>query len=1390
MTDTVQRKRTKRRFLTLFTGTEPPPLPEVPVKYPEVDASLLSRLTFSWISPLLKTGYLRTVEEQDLYSLEGTPVSAKALYEKFEQKLEKYRIKAQEQARAEGKSEEDILNAPLPRYALIRALHETFFYQWWTGGAYKVLSDVTQTTMPLVTRRLISFTAYREMEPIGKGVGYGICVVVMSALSAFFINQFFYRAMKTGAQTRAVLSQAIYLKSLRLSNKARLEFNSGKLNNMLSMDCHRVDFALQWFHFVWSFPISIGIGLAVIIINIGTPGLVGFALLFLSCFFVAFITRQLAAIRKRVNKITDSRVSIMHEILHSMKIIKFYAWEDAYKDRVYEIRGKEMKKIKFMLSARNLVNAFFVTTPTLAGLVSFVVLSATGKQLNPANVFSSLTSFNIMRFPLMILPLGLITAIEAYLALNRIESLLSAPEAPSYVEQDNDMPYAINIFGDYVWEAEEAKEDDKKDESSSDEKNSTSNVSETTTAEEEKKLAVDHELTRIHSRNAASITSSIIDPDPVEVEGDPSDTILESDRTTSETTKEEKSDGFKGFNSLNFKVEKGEFIMITGSIGSGKSSLLSACAGMMSRRSGKALVNGELIFCGQPWVQNATIQDNITFGKPFDREWYDAVVSACSLNHDLEILPAGDQTHVGERGITLSGGQKARINLARAVYWNADIVLLDDVLSAVDAHVGQHIIEHCLCGLMKDKTRVLATHQLSMLQHATRVGYLDTDGTVKVADSVEDLRKICPGFDHLMEYSHEETSEQEEQEEEENVKEEEAVAEKKEVAAKKPSSGKLMQDEDRAVDAVSLKIYMQYFKLGGGFLSYGMIPLLILMMVLTTFTTLFTNTWLSFWTADKFAGRSEGFYIGIFVMLGVSSAILSFFFFLLLTQIGNLTSLKLHIAAVDNILHAPMSFFDTSPLGRILNRFSKDTDTMDNEISDQARLFLLSLSNVVGVFILVIIYLPWFAIALVGLMAIFVAASMYYRASAREIKRLDALGRSYVFSHFGETLNGIATIKSYHEEERFVKMNEKVIDRMNSAYYLTLVNQRWLGLRLDMIGSGINLVVVMLCVTGQMNINPSSVGLVLSSLLQIIMMMSLMVREMATVENNMNSVERLYHYANDIDQEKPHYLPEDKQLEQTQWPQQGAIKLRDVTMSYRPGLPAVLKNVSLDIKPGEKVGICGRTGAGKSTIMVALYRIAELTGGTIEIDGVDISKIGLHKLRSKLSIIPQDPVLFQGTVRSNVDPFNTCSDMELWDALRRSWLVSDGNTKFTLDSSVDDEGANFSLGERQLLALARALVRRSKILVLDEATSSVDFETDSKIQSTLVTEFSECTVLCIAHRLRTILGYDRVLVMEAGEVAEFDRPIDLFKKENSVFRSLCDHSGITIEDFNQLNRGN
>ena len=778
------------------------------------------------------------------------------------------------------------------------------------------------------------------------------------------------------------------------------------------------------------------------------------------------------------------------------------------------------------------------------------------------------------------------------------------------------------------------------------------------------------------------------------------------------------------------------------------------------------------------------------------------------------MLPHNDLTEIGERGITISGGQKQRLNIARAIYFNADIVLMDDPLSAVDAHVGRHIFDNAILGLLKDKCRILATHQLWVLNRCDRIIWME-GGKIQAIDTFDNLMRNSEGFQQLME------STAVEEKKDPSDEEAQPVPGDNSGTAKKKQKGKsLMQTEERAVASIPWSVYSAYIRASGSILNA---PLVIALLVLSQGANIMTSLWLSYWTAGKW-GLKMGVYIGVYAGLGVVQAVLMFAFMVSLSILSTAASKTMLRDAITRVLRAPMSFFDTTPLGRITNRFSRDVDVMDNNLADALRMYFFSVGSIIAVFALIIAFFHWFAIALVPLFCLFMFATSYYRASAREVKRFESVLRSTVFAKFGEGLSGVACIRAYGLKERFIEDLRRSVDEMDSAYYLTYSNQRWLSVRLDMIGNCLVFTVGILVVTSRFSVSPSIGGLVLSYILGIVQMIQFTVRQLAEVENGMNAVERLRYYGAELEEEAPLKTVAVRES----WPEKGEIVFDEVQMRYREGLPLVLQGLDMHIRGGERIGIVGRTGAGKSSIMSTLFRLVEISGGRITIDGLDISTIGLQDLRSRLAIIPQDPTLFRGTVRSNLDPFGEHTDLELWSALRQADLVQDegpvqvpvqtqtetetgddglvitpvdegGNQqqqqqggRIHLDSVVEEDGLNFSLGQRQLMALARALVRGSQIIVCDEATSSVDMETDDKIQATMANGFRGKTLLCIAHRLRTIIGYDRICVMDKGRIAEMDAPLELWKNEEGIFRGMCDRSGIRVEDIrgarDELNR--
>ncbi|KAI0260131.1 putative ATP-binding cassette transporter protein YOR1 [Gloeopeniophorella convolvens] len=905
--------------------------------------------------------------------------------------------------------------------------------------------------------------------------------------------------------------------------------------------------------------------------------------------------------------------------------------------------------------------------------------------------------------------------------------------------------------------------------------------------------------------NAASFTWDSPPPDPDE--GKKGKKKAKAPEAASAPAPEAKEEMLFKLRQIDMKIPRGPLVAIVGAVGAGKTSLLQGLIGDMRRTEGTVRFGGSVAYCSQSaWIQNATIRENICFGRSFEPERYWKAVHDACLEADLDVLPNGDMTEVGEKGISLSGGQKQRVNICRAIYSGADILIFDDPLSALDAHVGESVFNNVLLNGTVGSTRLLVTHALHFLPKVDYI-YFMADGHITEHGTFEELMAnggdFARNFDEFVtgDRTQESAGEKAAEEDEEGVAEEAAKDTKRRGARR---GAALMQAEERNTGAVNGKVYKRYFESGNGFI---LLPLMGVTIVLMQTSIVLSSYWLVWWQ-DRQWPQPQGFYMGIYAALGVGQALTSFMNGMIIAFIVYSASKQLHHDAITRVMHSPMSFFETTPVGRIMNRFSKDIDTIDNQLADSFRMFLNTLSSIGGAIILISIILPWFLIAVGVVLILYSMAAAFYRASAREMKRLDAILRSSLYSHFSETLSGIATIRAYKEEDRFFNENRDRVNFENRAYWMTVTNQRWLGIRLDFFGTLLTLSVAMLTVGTRTSISPAQTGVTLSYILNVQQAFGFMVRQLAEVENNMNSVERIVYYARDLEQEPPHEIPDEKPA--ASWPKEGELEIKGAVLKYRPELPLVLKGLSMKVSGGEKIGIVGRTGAGKSSIMVALFRIVELVSGSISIDGLDIAKLGLADVRKAISIIPQDAYLFSGTLRSNLDPFGLHDDARLWDALKRSYLVEDtkrvstlkaeeattdgddeqlptGATtpvgpRFSLDSTIEEEGSNLSVGQRSLVSLARALVKDSKILILDEATASVDYETDRKIQETIASEFRDRTILCIAHRLRTIISYDRICVMDNGNIAEFDTPEALFA-QNGIFRTMCERSSISLEDI-------
>ncbi|GLT97105.1 hypothetical protein SLE2022_146880 [Rubroshorea leprosula] len=842
---------------------------------------------------------------------------------------------------------------------------------------------------------------------------------------------------------------------------------------------------------------------------------------------------------------------------------------------------------------------------------------------------------------------------------------------------------------------------------------------------------------------------------------------------------------------INLDVPVGSLVAIIGRTGEGKTSLISAMLGELPPMADTSVViRGTVAYVPQvSWIFNATVRDNILFGSGFEWERYWKTIDVTELQHDLDLLPGHDLTEIGERGVNISGGQKQRVSMARAVYSNSDVYIFDDPLSALDAHVGQQVFNKCIKEELQGKTRILVTNQLHFLPHVDRI-ILISEGMIKEEGTFEELSRNGKLFQKMMENAGkmEEMDEQGKENEEKNLDEiisKDAANEVGEMNdlpnhSRQGKGGKsvLIKQEERETGVVSWNVWMRYKDALGGL---WVVMILFTCYLSTEVLRILSSTWLRVWTDQGTSKNYEpGFYILIYTLLAFGQVAVTLLnsFWLIISSLR--AARRLHDAMLNSILRAPMLFFHTNPIGRVINRFSRDVDDIDRHIANFMKTFLGQLWQLLSTFALIGIVSTISLWAILPLIILFYTTYLYYQSTAREIKRLDSVTRSPVYAQFGESLNGLSTICAYQAYDRMANVNGKYMDN-NIRFTLASTSlDRWLDTRLETLGGAMIWLTATFAVMqngGAKNTaaSASTMGLLLSYSLNITTLLSAVLILATRAENSLNAVERVGTYI-DLPSEALDVIESNRPP--PGWPSSGSVKFEDVVLRYRPELPPVLHGLSFTISPSEKVGIVGRTGAGKSSMLNALFRIVEVEKGRISIDDCDLAKFGLTDLRKALSIIPQSPVLFSGTVRFNLDPFSEHNDADLWEVLERAHLKDAiRKNSFGLDAQVLEGGENFSVGQRQLLSLARALLRRSKILVLDEATAAVDVRTDALIQKTIREEFKSCTMIVIAHRLNTIIDCDRIVVLDAGQVLENDTPEELLSKEESAFTKMVQSTG-------------
>ncbi|RUS91376.1 hypothetical protein EGW08_000893 [Elysia chlorotica] len=1221
--------------------------------------------------------------------------------------------------------------------SLLRALVKVFFLPLFKAQLVGVAADVLLFVNPLLLGELISYIEVKDEKDFPQWTGYMMAVAffAVAVCNSLLSNYRYFACNNIGQRVKTVLSAAVYRKSLVVNAEARRKFTVGNIVNLMSVDCARFRDLTASLWVLVSWPFQMAIALYLLYNVLGIAFLSGVITLFLLIPINARITNLMRRAQTRQLALKDQRIKMVNEILNGIKVIKLYAWEPSFQKKILELRKQEAVQLRKGQTLTSVSVLIWVASPVLVTVVTFVAyVLITGQSLTPSQAFVAMNLINTMKLPISTLPLLISQMVQVCQFFHNILKVLS------YIK----LSHLYSIF----------------------------------------------------------FLVTVCFKDLIYIQ-----TLFHS--------------------SISMKIPQGSLTAIVGPVGAGKSSLISAMLREMEQLTGQSSLLGQIAYVPQQaWIQNMTLRDNILFEKPLEKEFYQKVISGCALEADIDLLQGGEMTEIGEKGINLSGGQKQRVSLARAVYQEADVYLLDDPLSAVDAHVGKHIFQNIIGpqGIIKHKTRIMVTHGVHWLPLVDSIIVMDQgkiteagtykelmthdgpfaqfvrtyllehqDEDVEDPDGIYYLHMISTAFYFIPTYLTKTSSV-----EENSLKSSGAYRRKKNSqdlsvkaaadgdhrkhARKQKNNNRLIEEEKVEEGQVRTAVFVALLR------AFGYIPaaLACFTLILYNGANIASGIWLSDWTSDKYLANETHVGTGKYtsetnLYLGVYSAISAVQIFgngvfVMLCYVQMVTaSQRLHNSMLNSILHQSTAFFDTTPVGRILNRFSRDVDVFDLALGRLVRLVFQYFFTLIVTVVIISYSTPIFLVVVVPTVLLYILFQRFYIPSSRQLRRLESTSRSPIFSHFSETINGASSIRAYGVSDRFYLDSQSKLDENNKCTFAFDSAARWLKVRLEFLAS---ILVFFACIFAVISndISPSLVGLSVTYALQVTEALNALIETMTVLESNTVSGERIVEYIGLT--HEPIWI--DKHCRpRKDWPAHGKISFSNYSTRYRPQLDLVLKGISFSVKEGEKIGIVGRTGAGKSSLSMALFRAIEAAAGSIVIDNVDISTIGLHDLRAGLTILPQDPVLFSGTIRFNLDPFDQHSDAAIWKALDHAHLG-----KFAkelpgqLEHVCEEGGQNLSVGQRQLMCLARSLLRKTRILVLDEATAAVDLETDALLQETIREAFRDCTVLTVAHRLNTVIDYDKILVLSKGEISEFGTPSELLQRPSGIFYGMAKESGL------------
>ncbi|CAI9114290.1 OLC1v1014975C1 [Oldenlandia corymbosa var. corymbosa] len=1259
---TIYRPTTENAALLEPLLTEDPHKGHTSINLGQV--SFFSKLTLSWVKPLLHLGNSKTLAIEDIPCL-GSEDEAGLAYKKFDQAWKSL----------QGKT--DFRTA---HNLVLCAITRVYWKEMVLAGTCAFLRAVAVAIAPLFLFGLVRYYN-SETRSIRDGAVLLVSLVLLKVVESLSSRHFYFYARRLGMRMRSALIVAVYQKQLKLSSKGRRVHSAGEVVNYIAVDAYRMGEFPMWTHIGWSSVLQLLLAIAVLFAVVGLGALPGLLPLIMCGFLNVPFAKLIQKCQREFMIAQDKRLRIMSEILNNMKIIKLQSWEDKFKNLIESYRENEFKWLAESQYKKVYITLLFWMSPTIvSSVIFFGCIVFRSAQLNASTVFTVLASLRSLSEPVRLIPEALSALMQVNISFDRINSFLQEDEIKDHEDESrshsNDLNLTIQIEdGCFSWHPDSAT------------------------------------LT-IHN--------------------------------------------------VNLHVQRGQKVAVCGPVGAGKSSLLNAILGEIHKTSGNLSVHGDIAYVSQAsWIQSGTIRENILFGEPMNNSKYEEALRVSALEKDIDSFEYGDLTEIGQRGINMSGGQKQRIQLARAVYRDADIYLLDDPFSAVDAHTGATLFNDCVMSALANKTVILATHQIEFLSAVDHILVME-GGHVTQSGSYKELLTAGTVFEELV-VAHQNAitfstpltrNEDETQQDIINKLEDtnrSYLSEEKngEEISMIPAVEQLTKEEEKEIEDVGFKTFLDYVRVSNA-------QFLVLFIVISAVGFFGLQAVASYWLAFSIQSPSYSNFtiVSVYALIATLSALFIYLRSLFAAIFGLRASKAFFSGFTSSIFNAPMLFFDSTPVGRILTRASSDFSVLDFDIPFPFASVLVAGIEIIAT-ICIMASITW-QVFVVGAIATIASKYVqgYYQSTAQELMRINGTTKAPITNYASETALGVATIRAFRMSNRFFQNYLKLVDTDAKAFLFSNAAMEWFILRVETLQNLTLFTAAFLLISNPKQfVAPGLVGLSLSYAFTLPAVQIFFSRWYSNLVNYYISVERIKQFMH-IPPEPPAIVEDSRPP--PSWPSHGRIELLELNIRYRPNTPLVLKGITCTFREGTRTGVVGRTGSGKTTLVSALFRLVEPYSGQIIVDGINICSVGLKDLRSKLSIIPQEPTLFRGSIRTNLDPFGLYTDEEIWQALEKCQLKDTvSSLPNLLDSSVSDEGENWSMGQRQLFCLGRVLLKRNRILVLDEATASIDSATDAILQKVIREEFSKSTVITVAHRVPTVIDSDMVMVLSLGKFFVF-----------------------------------